>query len=190
MGSRGTAQSDLGFLGTWSWSACTGLVHASDQVNKLFGLAPNAQSGLEIGFYEARVHPDDLDWLRQEHPRCFGPSGQGIVEYRVFDDAGEIHWVLSSGLYTLDPGGRVETAHGMMIDVTAFKSDGNDVRTAPTFVVDPLQETANTLIRAHRAAVQTDNTQLQFEIELALTTVGMALAKDFTVIGQRASLET
>ena len=168
---------ELSFLGCWSWNADTGAVYASRQLNRLFGVNGSANHVEPMSAYERRTHPDDLDWLRRERARCFGPSGHGVVEYRVIDEAGDARWVMCRGIYETDVHGDIQTAHGMMIDVTRMKADGIGVRTAPAAALTrPMQHTADMLIRAHEAAEQTGNQQLVFQIEVALATVGRVLA--------------
>lgn len=169
---------DLGFLGFWRWDVQTGIVNASKAINHLFGLPSDQEdASIPVGEYANRVHPDDVDWLRQELSRCFGPSGHGVLEYRVVNEDGEIHWVMCRALYEIGDDGQLVRAHGLLIDVTTFRADGNAPQVAPAALPNPLQSLVDTTLESHRAALQVGEPGLLRAVEAVLMRAGKLLAR-------------
>ncbi len=162
-----------GFLGFWSWNVRTGDVCANPQLAQYFGVSVDPDGRSTMNSFELRIHPEDIEWLRRERLRSIGPSGHGAVEYRVLDEAGEVHWVMCRGVYLTDQDGEILEGWGMMMDVTAFKADGNSVRTAPAPLPHPIQTLIDSTLEAHKAATQIGNA----EITRSLETVLMASAR-------------
>lgn len=172
---------DLGFLGFWRWNVKSGIVSANSAINSLFGLhflKDNADA--PVGEYTKRVHPDDVEWLKQGLARCFGPSGHGVLEYRVVDEAGHIHWVMCRALYEFGDDGQLVRAQGLLIDVTRFKADGNAAQVAPAILPNPLQSLVDATLDAHRAAVQFGEPELLRAVETVLMRAGKLLARQLT----------
>lgn len=168
---------DLGFLGFWHWDVATGIVNAGKDINRLFGQDSDADGvGVPVGEYMGRIHRDDVEWLSQERSRCFGPSGHGVLEYRVISGNGDIHWVMSRALYETAEGGELVRAHGMLIDVTRFKADGNTAQVAPATLPNPLQSLVDATLESHRAAVQVGEPGLVRAVEAVLMRAGKLLA--------------
>ena len=170
---------DLGFLGFWAWDFRTGDVEASSDLCNLFGIETVAGTpGCRIEQFELRVHPDDLEWLKHARRDSVGESGHGVVEYRVFDKAGRIHWVMCRGFYLFDDNGMLTTGRGLMLDVTAFRADGNASRSAPAPLANPLGVVTDSVLRAYDAAKQMTQPDLVSQIEQVLERVGRLLAQE------------
>lgn len=169
---------ELGFLGVWSWDLVTGAMDATEDVRSLFQIC-DEEGGrrARIDDFEWRLHPGDLEWLKRERLRSFGPSGHGAVEFRVIDPHGDIRWVMCRAIYVRDAEGNVVSASGMMIDVTAFKADGNSCRTAPAPLADPLQTLIDLTLGAYEAAEQVGDRMLLSQLRNVLQGAGTLMAR-------------
>ena len=136
------------------------------------------RDGIPLETFEFCIHPDDLEWVRRERPRCFGPSGHGVLEYRVIDPKGAVRWVMCRAIYEVDAEGTMVKARGMLIDITALKDDGNAAHVAPAPFVDPVRVLVDAALLSHAAARQIGNTALVQKARTFLFRAGRLLASD------------
>jgi PAS domain S-box-containing protein len=114
-----------GIVGTWDWDVSRRTVLFDEGAATLLagdpGLAGRELQGLEA---TAGIHPDDLDWVNAEMQRAVEAGGVILAEYRVRGPDGSVRWVLSRGRAYLDAEGRPLRAHGLLIDITESREEG------------------------------------------------------------------
>jgi PAS fold len=176
---KGSAEtpSDLGFLGFWAADFRTGAATTSSALRQLFQICGD---GTSLAEYQTSVHPDDREWLMRERLRSVGPSGWGVVEYRIIDAAGQVRWLMCRAIYETDPEGNLICGRGMLFDVTDFKADGNSPRTAPAPLPNPLQSLVDASLEAFEAARQLGDSTI-------IATLGSALAAAGRLMGSSLS---
>lgn len=113
------AATDLVGIGIYAWDPVTGALEWDERLRALWGLPPDAP--VDMAIYEAGIHSDDLERVREAIATCIDPAGDGRyrIEYRVIgrDDRVMRH-IATSGRTTFE-GGKAVAFIGAAIDVTA-----------------------------------------------------------------------
>lgn len=113
------AATELVGLGIYSWSPLTGALGWDERLRAMWGLPADVE--VDMAVYEAGIHPDDLQRVRDAIAACIDPAGDGrySIEYRVIGrDDGVTRHIATSGRTTF-AGGRAVEFIGAAIDVTA-----------------------------------------------------------------------
>ena len=122
------AATDLVGLGIYSWDPSNGALDWDERVREMWGVPYDAP--VDIGVFEAGIHPEDLARVRDAIAACVDPTGDGIyrIEYRVIRrNTGEIRHIATSGR-TSFADGRPVGFIGAVIDVTAQRTAERAVR--------------------------------------------------------------
>jgi PAS domain S-box-containing protein len=94
------------------------IVYVSPQVEPVLGYTPSEWGSSTLSW--SRVHPDDLDRVRDTARRSETTGEPFSVEARYLAKDGHIVWVLDEAvLLERDEQGRPKTFHGVIIDVSA-----------------------------------------------------------------------
>lgn len=112
------AASELVGLGIYSWDPATGALDWDHRLRAMWGLPPDAAIDMDV--YEAGIHPDDLQDVRNAITACVDPAGGGRynVEYRVIGrDDGMTRHIATAGRTTFASGKPISFI-GAAIDVT------------------------------------------------------------------------
>ena len=59
------AAQQITHIGSWEWDLATGVVTWSDEMYRIYGLAPRS-CAITLGEFLARVHPDDREHVQRE----------------------------------------------------------------------------------------------------------------------------
>lgn len=113
------AATDLVGVGIYSWDPRTDALEWDARLRAMWGLPPDA--GVDVGVFEAGIHPDDLARVRRAIAACVDPAGDGRfnVEYRVIGRLdGITRHIATSGRTTFEHG-RAAGFIGAAIEVTA-----------------------------------------------------------------------
>jgi diguanylate cyclase (GGDEF)-like protein/PAS domain S-box-containing protein len=121
--------------GLWDWDLASGQVYYSERWKAILGYL-DAEIGEGAGEWFSRVHPEDLEKLRDvlRAEQAGGSSEVFECEHRVRHRDGTYRWVRCRGAAVQDGAGRVVRMAGSMSDVTAGK------------VFDPLTGLANRVL--------------------------------------------
>jgi PAS domain S-box-containing protein len=111
---------DAACLGTWDWNLTTGQIVWAGHHERLFGFAPEEFDG-RYETFESRIHPDDVDGLRQAVERSLRERADYAHEYRVVWPDGTMHWMAGRGRYRWDQMGRPTRMLGIVSDITDRK---------------------------------------------------------------------
>jgi PAS domain S-box-containing protein len=105
---------EAGRMGVWWWDPRTGVVHWSESMERLFGLAP----GMFGGTLEASldfVYPDDRQTVSERMARALQGSDPEGLEYRIVRADGAVRWIEMRSRHAPDGSG---TFVGVAVDVT------------------------------------------------------------------------
>ncbi len=103
--------------GLWDWNVLTNVVYYSPRMKELLGYSENEFPNLFASF-EARLHPDDHDWVLSrvhEHLKQRTPYD---VEYRLQTKSGEYRWFRARGQAVWLENGDAARMAGSITDVT------------------------------------------------------------------------
>ncbi|HYH47949.1 MAG TPA: EAL domain-containing protein [Acidimicrobiia bacterium] len=101
-------------VGIWDWNIVDNHVHWSDELYRIFGLAPQAFPGTLEG-YLALVHPEDRALVQSAVERSVGSGEPFDFAHRTITPDGQLRW--------LQCGGRVRTADGHPVQMTGACQD-------------------------------------------------------------------
>ena len=93
----------IAHLGSWTFEIGSGEVHWSDELFRIFGLAPSDVMGYER--YLKLLHPEDADRVRRKVERALEAGEEYVHEHRIQRPSGETRWVQSRGEVIRDAGG-------------------------------------------------------------------------------------
>ena len=115
-------------LGIYSWDPVTGALEWDERLCAMWGLPPGAE--VDMGVYEAGIHPDDLPHVRDAICACVDPAGDGrySIEYRVIGRSdGVTRHIATSGRTSFEHGRAVHFI-GAAIDVTGQRQAEASIR--------------------------------------------------------------
>ena len=108
-------------LGVFQRDLRTGVVHRTDELVEMLGLAPGSTTGTSEEFY-ALVHPEDRQYLLDSVNACvFGGAGFD-VQYRVVRRDGSLQWLRTRGSVERDDRGEPVLFAGITEDVTEHRT--------------------------------------------------------------------
>lgn len=113
------AATELVGIGIYSWGPASDALEWDERLRAMWGLPAGA--AVDMGVYEAGIHPDDLPRVRRAIADCVDPAGDGRynVEYRVIGrEDGVTRHIATSGQTTFSQGQAIGFI-GAAIDVTA-----------------------------------------------------------------------
>ncbi|GJD78798.1 hypothetical protein GCM10007886_18180 [Methylobacterium gregans] len=168
-----------GIVGTWDWYVTRRTVLYDEGSASLLagdpGLAGRELQGSEA---TAGIHPDDLDWVMAEMRRAVEAGGLILAEYRVRRPDGSVRWVLSRGRAYRDAEGRPLRAHGLLIDITEGRDEGQRYVThaalSPAAAADRLMDLC---IELRALAEAMPSSTLSLLVDLMLLEIGGATAE-------------
>ena len=152
---------DASGAGVWSWDQPTGLITADEAYRRMYGFAPDET--LEYATWEARVHPDDREPLKQQVEECLHAGSQWSEEFRILHPQLGERWLAGLGRVLRDAEGRVSGMTGINIDVTERKMaeeaviiERKQAQEAQRLLIDELNHRVkNTLATVQAMAEQT-----------------------------------
>ena len=125
---------EAGDLGTWRYDLLAGRLHFDERARLHYGLDTGTVS---LEAILARVHPDDVERLKQDIVSANDPASEGryATEYRVIHPDGEIRWLAVQARIYFE--GEDESPHAVLVvgtsqDVTARKQVEQALRESQT----------------------------------------------------------
>ncbi len=107
--------------GLWDWDLATDTVYYAPRWRAMLGLA-NVQIGESPSEWFDRVHPDDLDGLKQEIQLHLQGATQCFEsEHRIKCHDGSYRWMLARGVADLDDDCRMTRVAGSLTDINDRK---------------------------------------------------------------------
>jgi PAS domain S-box-containing protein len=106
----------LAKIGSWEWDVRKGTVFWSDEVYRIYGLPVGSEITLDT--YMDRVHPDDVDRVRQTVDHTMQTHEPFAYNHRVTTPDGQTKLLYALGHTVLDEKGEVVRLVGSAQDVT------------------------------------------------------------------------
>ncbi len=108
----------IAHLGCWEWDVVTGRTHWSDELYRIFGLAPASVPASYKGLLE-RVHPDDREAVKRIVQDALNKRQSIISHYcRIVRPNGSIRTIHGQGEVLVNDSGKVTAVVGTSHDVT------------------------------------------------------------------------
>jgi PAS domain S-box-containing protein len=105
-----------GGMGSWEWDLVTGILHWSETLESMFGLAPGAFGGTYDDFI-ALVHPDDRALVGASVDEAVSRDTPAVV-YRAKWPDGTVRWHERKSQRIFNSDGRPHAMAGVTFDVT------------------------------------------------------------------------
>lgn len=110
----------LAQLGSWEWDIPADVVTWSDELYRIYGVAPGEFEATYEAFL-ARVHPDDRDMVDETVKRAYADRASYAFDHRLVRPDGSIRWLHGRGNVMADEQGQPRRLYGVAIDITASK---------------------------------------------------------------------
>jgi PAS domain S-box-containing protein len=112
----GEAERIVGF-GVWRWEIATHRVLWSDELHRLYGLAPGEFAGTVDGFV-AFLHPDDRERVWSNIEEAISRREPFVFQERIVRADGQVRVLLSQGRPVFEADGTISALVGVCHDVT------------------------------------------------------------------------
>ena len=116
-------------MGTWSWDLAIGRVEWDEHTSELFGM-DGAEFAGTFDAWEARLHPDDREWVAEEIADAVAERRPFRFDHRCVWPDGSVHWLEGVGEMVLDDEGEVVGATGVTLNVDHRRRLAHDEREA------------------------------------------------------------
>ena len=134
-------------LGSWEWNIAADELQWSDELYRIFQLAPGEFDGTFEG-YLALVHPDDREMTAAIVSACLEGLPGFEFDQRIGGGPGQkVVWVRASGEVLRDDTGRPLRMRGTALNITAYKEAESELEAA--------RDTALAALRAKSAFLAT-----------------------------------
>ncbi len=143
---------DSAEAGLWELDYGTGLFWATERAREIFGYDPEEVISMER--FEASVHPDDLERVRQVIARALSEREPVNIEYRIRVGDGLLKWISSRGRPYFKSTGEPDRLMGVSLDIRERKQMEEQLRVR-------LKEIENLKLKLEK-----ENIYLREEIEL------------------------
>ncbi len=110
---------DSAGAGLWTLDLGTGVFWATERGREVFGYAPDEAITRER--FEASVHPDDRDRVREAIEQSVGTGEPLHVDYRIVAGDGPLRWISSRGRPRYSSAGEPDRLTGVSIDISERK---------------------------------------------------------------------
>ncbi|SEM05682.1 PAS domain S-box-containing protein [Blastococcus sp. DSM 46786] len=117
---------EAGGVGTWDWDQETGELTWDEQLIAMFGYG-SEDFGRTIDAFDARLHPEDAEWVAEALQQAVGTGGEYDATYRIVRPDGETRWIHAHGRALVDGGGRTTRILGTAYDVTGEREEATRV---------------------------------------------------------------
>ena len=107
----------IAHVGSWDWELGSNKLTWSDELYRIFGVAP-AEFSPSFEGHLAQVHPDDRSMVREAVQRALHERTPFTVDYRIIRPDGTVRVVDARGEVTLDDAGEPTRMIGTAQDVT------------------------------------------------------------------------
>ncbi|WP_170830975.1 PAS domain-containing sensor histidine kinase [Natronobacterium texcoconense] len=116
------AAAEAGAVGTWEWHIPDDVMVTSASFANKFGIDPDAATeGVPLEQFLSAIHDDDRERVERKIEDVIESGEEYEEEYRVWDDDGELRWVVARGHVEYDDDGNPVTFPGALTDITERK---------------------------------------------------------------------
>jgi PAS domain S-box-containing protein len=107
-------------IGSWDFNCHTGEVSWSEEVYRIFGVAPQEEP-LSYPAQMQLVHPDDRSWYAASVERAIREGITYSCEFRIYNRQGELKFINARGDILRDERGDITGLYGTVVDITDRK---------------------------------------------------------------------
>ncbi|WP_252698217.1 PAS domain-containing sensor histidine kinase [Natronosalvus vescus] len=116
------AATEAGAVGTWEWHVPENRFVTGASFANTFGVDPeDAREGVQLERLLSSIHDDDRDRVAEQIEAAVDTCGDYEAEYRVWNAADELRWVVARGHVECDEDGTAGTFLGALTDITERK---------------------------------------------------------------------
>ncbi len=115
---------DTGF---WEWDIPSDTLFLDEACEQLIGYEPGTFPGTHEAFAD-RVHPEDLEYLKQQGQRVLETGERYEADFRVQLPEGEVRWIQGRGIVEYDEAGDPQRMLGIQTDITNRKEREQELR--------------------------------------------------------------
>lgn len=108
---------EIAKMGNWVWDLSDNKQYWSDEIYKIFGVAPGECSP-DFDMFISFIHPDDMSMVKAEIELVFEQQNIYKVEHRIVWEDGSVHWVRAEAVLNLFPDNRPDKMTGILQDIT------------------------------------------------------------------------
>lgn len=117
----------LAQLGSWEWDIPANVVTWSDELYRIYGVAPGDFEATYEAFL-ARVHHDDRDMVNDTVQRAYAERASYAFDHRLVRPDGRVRWLHGRGNVLTDKRGEPQRLYGVAIDITVRKQSEQFLR--------------------------------------------------------------
>ncbi len=139
-------------LGTWEWDVAADRIEWSENMYRIYGLAPDSFDRTVQAFLEC-VHPDDRAKVREVVDRALRDGGTFSMNERIVRPDGSVRVLESWGDVSLDARGRAARLFGICQDVTERRQVEAELRAA--------RDELEVRVRERTAELERSNAELE-----------------------------
>jgi len=107
----------LGKMGHWAWDLKKETLEWSDEIYRIFGLAPTTFKPSAEAF-EGTIHPDDLQAFLEQREAMLDEKRKAVIKHRIVKPDGEVRHVEERATTVTDIDGQVIRVIGTVQDIT------------------------------------------------------------------------
>jgi PAS domain S-box-containing protein len=141
---RLTEAQRISHLGNWEWDIITNELLWSDEIYRIFGLAPK-QFGATYESFLNSVHPDDREFVQQSVNEALYEGRPYDITHRVLLPDSTVRIVHEMGEVTFDNNGKPLKMVGTVHDITEIKRAEEELRTLSRRLVEIQEEERRTI---------------------------------------------
>lgn len=104
-------------IGSWEWTVATGAVTWSDELYRIYGLAPRSVP-ITLEFFLSRIHPDERDRIQREIQTALRHPGRFAYRERIVRPDGSVCTLDTLGEAVVDAHGATTHLVGTCRDIT------------------------------------------------------------------------
>jgi len=116
----------LGDVGVWDWNTVTNELQFTSELEQLYGLNQGTIKSYED--WCQLTHPDDIEKIEAERDEKIATHEPFDLEFRIFHNSGNIHWLSTRGGAIYDKEGKITRILGINTDITQHKKDEESLK--------------------------------------------------------------
>jgi len=134
-------------VGSWRWDIAHDEFVWSDEMCRIFGIAPHAFTGSVQDVIARAIHPDDRALIEESNRAIIEDHNPQPLEYRIVWPDGSVHTVwVEPGEMTLDDKGHVSSLTGVVLDITERKQAGEELASSLSLLKATMESTADGIL--------------------------------------------